>query len=128
MFHLHKLDIIDKHRLLLAVAGRNPTHTMSPSEIASYKRALGIEDDFVVQGGDAVVFQTDSPSPFPLKTGERTLESPYIGSKRGDALPLCDSVRRIWASDGKPVIPTLYNMAQSIRSILHAFDKKGILR
>jgi hypothetical protein len=52
-WHLHCLDIIDKHRLLITVGAQNPSHSMAPSMRAEIgTRFLGLSPDDPVPMGE----------------------------------------------------------------------------
>jgi hypothetical protein len=128
LFRLHKLDIIDKHRFLLTVGGRNPTHTMSPSDIASYKRGLGIKNGEFTSSQEAMVFQTESVSHFPLKAGDELARRPIPEADQEMYFPFVIAFGEPRVLEGKPVIPSLQEMADFIRGMIRSFDRDGILR
>jgi hypothetical protein len=71
-WHLHSLDIIDKHKLLIAVGSTNRLHSMPPSRIKDLKqRFLKMSPDSYSAAEDAILFKTTPTSiKFPLKTGD----------------------------------------------------------
>jgi hypothetical protein len=128
LYHIHKLDIIDKHHMLVVVGAMNPTHTMSPSAIARYRKSLGISADEIGPQAEAAAFMTDSIRvKFPLKAGDelhRVLltevnENMYFTFEVAFGEPKI--------VEGKPVVVTLYQAAKSIREIIREFDHAGLL-
>jgi hypothetical protein len=128
LWELNQIDIVDKHHLLLAVGGINPSHTMPPGDIASYKHALGIEDGLFTATQEAVFFQrVPSVAKFPLKAGDELCRAPMAEADKKMYFPFVVAFGEPEIVKGKPVVPTLQQMADFIRNMVRDFDKRGIL-
>jgi hypothetical protein len=128
-WHLHSLDIIDKHKLLIAVGCTNRRHSMTPQQIDALKRNfLGMDLDAYTPAQDAVVFQTESANiQFPLKTGDILAVTPKSEVNRHMDFTFEIAFGEPEVIKGHPVIPTLHQMAQRILDIIRRFIYCGMV-
>jgi hypothetical protein len=123
--HIHALDIIDKHHLLLTVAVSNPTHSMPPTVIETYKRGLGLKDEYTsVQ--EALIFQTDSLARFPLDAGTELARAPIADVNENMTFTFALAFGQPKAVAGKPIIQTLYQASHFIRDMIRKFEGLGL--
>jgi hypothetical protein len=121
LWHVHHLDIIDKHHLLLTVGSSNPTHSMPPSVIERYKRGFGIEEEYT-PAQEAAIFQTDSLAKFPLEAGSELARVPITEANENMHFTFALAFGEPKAIAGKPIIPTLYHSSHFIRHMIRKFD------
>jgi hypothetical protein len=126
LWHLHSIDIIDKHKLLIAVGSTNRFHSMSPSRVAELKRNfLGIDFPTPTPAQDAVLFQIESRTKiFSLKTGDKLAVVPKDEVNRHMNFPVEIAFGEPEVLKGQPVIETLLKMAETIRGIIRTFIRK----
>lgn len=123
--HVHQLDIIDKHHLLLTVALSNPTHSMQPSVIERYKHGLGLEDEYT-PAQEALIFQTESLARFPLNIGTELARVPITDVNENMRFMFALAFGEPKAVEGKPIIQTLYQASLFIRDMIRKFDGLGL--
>lgn len=123
LWHLHSLDLIDKHKLLIAVGSTNRLQSMPPGRIAATKRRfLGVKLDTYTPAQDAILFQTEPTNIiFPLKTGDELTVVPKseVNEHMNFAFEIAFGEPEI--VKGQPVIKTLGGMAESVRTIIKTF-------
>jgi hypothetical protein len=112
--HVHSLDIIDKHHLLLTVASSNTTHSMPPSVIERYKHGLGLKDEYT-PAEEALIFQTESLARFPLKAGTELARIPIADENDNMSFMFALAFGEPKAVEGKPIIQTLFQASLFIR-------------
>lgn len=123
--HVHSLDIIDKHHLLLTVTLTNTTHSMQPTVIEKYKRGLGLQDEYT-PAQEALIFQTESLAWFPLKAGGELARVPIADANENMSFVFALAFGEPKAVEGKPIIQTLYQAALFIRDMIRKFDERGL--
>lgn len=119
--HVNSLDIIDKHHLLLTVALSNPTHSMPPSVIERYKLGLGLKDEYT-PAQEALIFQTDSLSSFPLDAGGELARVPIADVNENMNFTFALAFGELKAVAGKPIIQTLFQASCLIRDMIRKLD------
>ena len=127
LWHIHSLDIIDKHKLLIAVGSTNRFQSMAPSRIADTKsKFLGIKLGTYPPAQDAILFRT-APTQmiFPLKTGDilAVIPKSEVNEHMNFTFEIAFGEPEIVR--GHPVIETLYRMAEIIRYIIKRFIYQG---
>ncbi len=127
LYGLNRLDVIDKHHLLLTVSSRNPTHSMPPKVIASYIKGLGIAGEFTA-AQESAFFKTDSVAPFPLKKGDTLARVPLGEANENMDFTFTVAFGEPEILKGKPVIETLHHMAYLIRDIIRTFSDSGLFQ
>lgn len=125
-WHIHRLNIIDKHRLLLTVTSQNRLRSMSPGEIAKIRSMfLGVLEN-IPEANDPKMF---------LKSGIRhlSLETDHVL----DILPISEVHETMHFPielafgesevNDKPVVEMLQQAATIIRNLFMVFDNSGLL-
>lgn len=127
-WHLHQLDIIDKHKLLLTVGAVNRVHSMSPAEIARLRHQfLGVLQD-IPEVNDARNFLKASSTPlFNPKIGSIIAILPEPEVHENMEFPFHVTFREPKVVKGKPVIEFLEQIRQKIYNMIMAFDASGFL-
>jgi hypothetical protein len=126
LWHIHSLDIIDKHNLLLTVGLTNPTHTMTPEMIAGYKNSLRIKNEYTPLE-ESWIFQTDSKAIFPLNAGDELARIPIAKANENMQFPFTIAFGEPKVIEGKAITPFLFQAAGFIRGIIRDFEELGIL-
>jgi hypothetical protein len=127
-WHLHKLDIIDKHHLLLTAASSNQYHSMLPSERARYKRDfLGAEMSESSDAFDAKSFLESHTPKFPLKAGDKLWTVAKANVDENMHLPIEIAFADPPVLAGEPIIETLDEMSRVVRNTVLRFEKLGML-
>src|ERR1700682_1942445 len=128
-WHLHSLDIIDKHRLLIVVGSTNRLHSMTPRQVAALKRNfLGMDLDAYTPAQDAILFQTESANiQFPLKTGDKLAVIPESEVNKHMQFTFEIAFGEPQVLRGNPVIQTLHQMAHRIFHIISDFTYRGMI-
>jgi hypothetical protein len=124
--HVHQLDIIDKHHVLLTVGSMNQSHTMPPREIEEYRQSLAIDDlsDEVV----SAAFLTNSIGVhFPLKAGDELLRVPFDEVNENMHFTFEVAFGEPEVIKGQPIVVTLYQAAGIIRDTIRLCDNEGLL-
>jgi hypothetical protein len=127
-WHLHKLDIIDKHHLLLTAASSNQYHSMVPSERALSKRDfLGAEMSESSAALDAKTFLESHTPKFPLKTGDKLWTVAKANVDENMHLPIEIAFADPPVLAGEPIIETLDEISSAVRNTVLWFEKLGML-
>ena len=122
---LHRLDIIDKHRLPLAVGSTNRFESMAPSVRAGYaKHFLSVSS---LPSG-SVMLTTPAFVHFPLQAGNtlRTVLKADIEEKVYFQFDVAFDEPGIFR--GESVIVTIHQLHKRVRDILMCFESNGLLR
>lgn len=129
LWHLHSLNIIDKHKLLIAIGSTNRLHSMTPIQISALKRQfLGMDLDAYTAAQDAVLFQTESANTrFPLKTGDVLAVFPESEVNEHMQFTFEIAFGEPEVIKGNPVIVTLHQMAHRIGDIIRRFIDSGMV-
>jgi hypothetical protein len=126
-WHLHCLNIIDKHRLLLTMRPKNPSHGMLPSKRAEIaKKFLGLSDSEPIPDGRA--FQTDSKiSKLRLKAGRKllTVKKSEIEDYMYFRFEIAFGEPKVIRGDS--VVVKLHQIADRIHDIISTFDSARLL-
>jgi hypothetical protein len=126
-WHLHTLDVSDKHRLLITVGAQNSSHSMAPSERAEIATGLfGLSANDPVPDGRA--FLTDSKIiHFPLKAGDKlhTVPRDEVEDDMHFAFEIAFGEPEI--VKGKSVIVTLKHFEHLVRHTIWHFYRNGLL-
>jgi hypothetical protein len=131
LFHIHKLDIIDKHHVLLAVGSMNPSHSMPPSDVARYRKGLGIarnSPDFTPKKLSTTFLTESVLRHFPLKAGDELKRVPFSEFDENMYFRFDVAFGEPEVLKGKAIIPTLFQAAKFIREIIRNFDERGVLK
>jgi hypothetical protein len=126
LWHIHSLDIIDKHNLLLTIGLRNPTHSMTPDVIARYKSGFGFKYEYT-PSQEALIFQTNSFATFPLNAGDELARVPIAEVNENMTFTFDVAFGEPEILKGKPIAPLLYQASGFIREIIGNFDDLGML-
>jgi len=128
LWHLHCLNNIDKHRLLLTVWANLQGHSILPSQrtkiISQYFGSHPTATDAPNLKG---TFIPPDIKRFPLKASDVLLTIPKseMEEKMQFLLDLAFGEPKI--VEGKSVIPTLHEMTTFIRHMVFSFDRLGLL-
>lgn len=126
--HVHQLDIIDKHHMLLTVGSMNRLQTMPPSEIAYYRKTFldsGLDDDLTPEFTSRAFLAEAIRVKFPLKTGDELARVPFAEVDENMYFAFEVAFGEPEVLKGKPIIVTLYRADQLIRNIIRDFDGRG---
>lgn len=126
LWHIHQLDIIDKHRSLVTAALSNPTLSMPPNMIAGYAKSVGVEGRYTPEQ-EALIFQTESSAPFPLNEGDILHRAPIAKANENMKFTFMIAFREPQVLKGKAIAPTLYQATHFIRDITRTFFEDGFL-
>jgi hypothetical protein len=122
LWYLHKLKLIDKHRLLLAVASQYQSHSLTPGQRAEFtKRYYGS-------------YPSGSPAPdlrrvmippkvriFPMKAGYDLLTVPQSEVEQNMKFRFVIAFGESGMIEGEPVFESLKRMADFVRAIVADF-------
>jgi hypothetical protein len=126
-WHLHCLDIADKHRLLLTIGSQTRFRSMSPAEIADIREKFLDALQHADPKNDPGLFLKESSFPnFPLKAGS-LLDIVAFSEAQENMhfqIELSFGEPRM---EGIPVLVVLHDIAYRIRSVISAWDVAGIL-
>jgi hypothetical protein len=125
LWQIHRLDITDKHHLLLTVGSSNPTHSMARSVIARYKNGFGVKDEYT-PAQEAIIFQTNSLARFPLNAGDELARVPIAEANENMNFTFAVAFGAPKGIAGQPIIPTLYQACHLIRDMIREFDDLGL--
>jgi hypothetical protein len=127
LWHLHQLDIIDKHHLLVTVTFQNSSQTMPPAQMAKMRsQLLGIE--WIPTINDSKWFLTDVPIPrFSLETDDTLDIIPKAQVQNEMNFPIEIAFGEPEIVKGKPVLDTLNRTADMIYTIFMEFSSAGLL-
>lgn len=127
---IHCLDIIDKHKVLLAGATKNRLHTMLPSQRAIMKeRFLGLNIPQPDPASDTRLYLTESiVRKFPLEGGDVLAIVPpaEVDEHMHFRFEVAFSEPEI--VKGRPIVETLHQASGLINNIIMNFIAKGLLR
>jgi hypothetical protein len=124
-WHLHCLDIIDKHRLLLTIWPQSASHSMPPSKRAEIaKNFLGLPDSDPIPSGQA--FQTDSRR-IRLKAGRKLVTTRKAEVEEDMYFSFQIAFGEPKVIRGDSVVMKLHQIADRIHDIISTFDSAGLL-
>jgi hypothetical protein len=126
LWHLNKLNNIDKHRLLLTVSAQNRFHSMPPDKVAILrKQFLGMAD--IPETSDYRLFLTESQTPsLDLKGGHilGIFSDSEVQEKMHFPIEVAFGEPEI--IKGKPVVEFLWLMFQAANTVIMEFDALGL--
>jgi hypothetical protein len=128
LWALHRLDIIDKHHLLLTAASMGTQHTMSRTEIARIKaKFLGANVHYPPEI-EASAFMTSSNiiAPFPLKAGDPIARIPKTEVNEDMKFRFEIAFVEPPLVRGKQVVTALWGFAGFVREIITEFNTEGL--
>jgi hypothetical protein len=119
LWRLHRLNNIDKHRLLLAVASHQVAHTMTPSE-------RKMAEDLYARVGKPLpnmmpLISIDAAKFAPLKAGDELLRIPIAELEPYTHFHLDVAFNEPEIVEGELVLQTLRNMANMVDSLVTSF-------
>jgi hypothetical protein len=128
LWHLHSLDIIDKHQLLIPAASANLRQSMPPSMIGGLRyRFLGMIGRY---NDDQLARAFLAPSkgvPFPLKVGDVLGIVPQSQVSEHMYFPLEIAFGEPQVVAGKSLIDTFQRMKDFVRYVITGFNQRGLL-
>lgn len=129
LWHLHCLDITDKHHLLITAGSLNRFHSMTPSKIADLKkRFLGMKDTTLTPARDAHSFLSESTSaPFPLKAGDEIYRVPLSEVDENIYFPIDVAFVEPKIVKGKAILDTLRMCSDTVNMIIRDFALDGLI-
>jgi hypothetical protein len=129
LWHLHSLDVIDKHRLLIALGSCNVRYSMTPYSIAMLTQEfLGMDEDDLTPAQGARAFLRPSSSPkFPLKTNDVLATIPKAEVHENMHFPFEIAFGEQEVVAGDSVIEVLAQMKQRVDQIIRDFNTGGLL-
>jgi hypothetical protein len=128
LWHLHCLNNIDKHRMLLTVLASIDLHSMLPSQRAeAIEKYLGSYPGGTPPNLKGVFIAPTIKISFPLKTGDKLLTIPKSEVEKDMKFFMHVAFGEPEIVKGKPVFKTLYEIAELIRHIIFLFEKLRLL-
>ncbi len=125
---LNYLDIVDKHRVLLTVAGATRQITM---DVGGMHRSLFMDDPNIPEENQALardipdlwITLNAAETTFPLEDGTELTSSPRENSEPYDQFqfPLYVALGEPGVLRGEPVIPTLTQLLGAVREVVDLF-------
>lgn len=124
---LNKLNIADKHHLILAAGLSNPYHSMSRSKRNHMmKDFLGITESPLGDAELSVAFQTQPAfSHFPLKRGDILAVIPNDEVDEHMQFTFNIAFYKTEVLEREPVVAKLRILANSVRSVMRTFATEG---
>src|SRR5262249_7802437 len=123
-WHLHCLDNIDKHRLLLTVTSQNRFHSMSPAEIANIRhKFLGVLSG-IPEINDPRMFLKSCTPRLSLGAGDVLDIFPIAEVHENMHFPIELAFGEPDFVKGKPIIEMLHQIANGIHNVLMLFDNQ----
>jgi hypothetical protein len=128
LWHLHSLDIIDKHRLLIPAASANLRQSMLPTMISGLRyRFLGTIGHYS-DAQLARAFLTPSKGvPFPLKAGDILCVVRKSQVNEHIYFPFEIAFREPLGVAEKSLVDTLHRMKDFVRYVIVDFNRRGLL-
>lgn len=129
LWHLHALDIIDKHQLMITTVSTNLRYSSPPIQAAMIKNLfLGMGSDELGPSQDAHAFLVESKDViFPLKAGNKLCTRAKAEVSEHMYFPFEIAFGEPQFVAGKSVIETLHRMADFVRYVIRDFDARGFL-
>jgi hypothetical protein len=128
-WQLHKLDIIDKHHLLVTVASVNRFHSMSPAEITKIRTQFLGMLEYVPEKNDPFMFLKQTAiRRFPLEAGDELGTFPKAEVHDNMHFRIEIAFGKPEIVEGKTVIEMLHQAAHMIYGIFMTFSNEGLLK
>lgn len=127
IWQLHRLNNIDKHRLLLTVTSQNRSRSSSPKIVAGHRRDfLGMST--VPTSRDYRLFQTGITPKINLKAGDilDTIDKADVQPKMYFPIEIAFNEPEIF-KDNPVVIQTIQGMMSAVRVVIRDFDFANLL-
>ena len=126
-WQIHRLNNIDKHRLLLTVTSQNRLHSMSPAEIATirYKFAGALKN--VPEINNPKMFLKQGVRRLSLETGQIFDIFPMSEVHENMHFPIEIAFGEPEIVKCKPVLEMLHQVATLMHSVFMTFDGLGLL-
>lgn len=127
LWHLHCLNIIDKHRLLLTVSSQNVLHSMSPREVSDISRNfLGVSPIPPEIAHTALLQESATPILNP-KVGDILARIPRSEVQDRMHFPFEVAFGEPRLVRGKPITVFLRQAASRIGGVISELDRVGAL-
>jgi len=126
LWHIHCLNNIDKHRLLLTVTSQNRFHSMSPAEIAYIRSKFLKPLENVPEANAPKMFLKSGRRQLSLVTGNVLEFLPISEVHENMHFPIEVAFGEPQIVKGKPVLEMLHQVADGIRNIFMTFDQFGL--
>lgn len=104
LWQLHKLNIIDKHRLLLTVCVVNPMRTLRPGEELSATSSIPERLLLEPREGFPNIIAENVFSPIPLKAGDKLLAVPPAESEQEVGFYFAVGIHEPGIAEGTPLV------------------------
>ncbi|MGO9336089.1 MAG: hypothetical protein ACLPY1_01140 [Terracidiphilus sp.] len=116
LWTLHKLNNIDKHRLLLAVSTINPMHDLTPEEMA-IQEPLGPKDFAVTfpTGARGIVRFAKKGLPVPLYAGQKLLAVPDTEANQDVRFYFTVGINEPGIAEGMPLNMLIYFLSCEVK-------------
>lgn len=126
LWQIHRLNNIDKHRLLLTLTCQNRLEPMNATELAKMRYLFRSALEEFPTEQDAMVFLTERVTPlFDLKAGDVLAVYPPSEPKKKRNFPIEIAFAEPQIAERKPVLEMLHKAAHHIRHITMTFDQLG---
>jgi hypothetical protein len=119
---LHKLNINDKHRLLLTVGMQDVGRTLTPDEVTAHQ-AANPNGFWTVTGGKRVYVYTAAVSPVTLHTGQKLLTVPGSKAQQKVRFVLDVALNEPGLAEGTPLGMILRAVAFEVERIVKHLSK-----
>ena len=126
LWHIHYLDIIDKHRLLLTVTSLNRFHSMSPAEIARIRHQFAGVLANVPESNDPIMFLKSGTPRLSMEAGDVLDIFPIAEVHEKMEFPIEIAFGEPEIVKRKPVAEFLNQAASSVRRIITLWDSLGL--
>ena len=126
LWHLHQLNNIDKHRMVLTVGSQSLNQSMPPSrrrELAT--KFLGLTEDAAPDGRSLLTELSNRH--FPLKVGDKLCSVARAEVEENMYFTFDMAFAEPEALRGQRVVATLTYIANLVRDIVYRFDSVGLL-
>lgn len=127
-WHIHELDRIDKHHLLLTVFANVRSHSILPSERAYFEGVYLASHPGQRAPDLRGMFMPHQAKRFPLKTGDELLTIPHFEMEENMNFLLDIAFGEPKVIEGEPVVEMLHQAAAVIGSVTMVFDNFGLLQ
>jgi hypothetical protein len=126
IWHIDRLNNIDKHRLLPTVTSQNRMHSMSPVEIAKIRRDFLGELSPVPEALDPKLFLKEGIRHISLEAGHILDIFPISQVHDNMHFPIELAFGQPPIIKGKPVLETLHQASHLIYQLFMSFDSLGL--
>jgi hypothetical protein len=118
LWRLHKLNIIDKHRLLLTVCVVNPMRTLRPGEELSATSRLPERLLLEAREGRPNLIAENLFSPIPLKAGDKLLTVTAAESEQEIGFYFAVGIHEPEIAEGTPLVMLMDFLSRTVTDVI----------